>query len=206
MTILNLPDGINFAEFILTPHNATHSTQMEGRRNETLDAGEPFWSLKAQTVTLNDAQMGIIAAWLMQASKGGVRFKAHDVTRPRPFSSRLTPIVPVGGSLSAVNNSREVQITGAKANLALAVGDFIGFQTATDKHSLHTITEAVTLTGSGAGVIKFEFPLNQTEFPVGTPIVFEKPSALFKLSPNVEVPKAWGSRIVEFSASEAFTA
>lgn len=202
MTVYNIPN-IGFEEFVLNPVVRSEVSNMEGRLNEVADFGEPYWTLSAKTGFLELKEIGELEVFFMNTSKGNNTFLAHNIHQPRPavYSEPLTDGV---GSITNITDKRQITIAGLQADLELNIGDYVEFKMSNTLRSLHRITQSVTLSGAGAGIINFEYPLNTDVFTTASEVIFEKPSCLLKLEGNPSIPKSWSGREASFSAKEYF--
>ena len=214
MAVLTFP-SLPFSEFDMRQVNTRASNTMLGRSTETADFGTPYWRLyAAQTIPLSPAEIDEADAFFTEASKGGNVFACYDYYRPRPRAYGDTPLSGTkagGGSftgaavLTTVTSSTEIVVSGLPASFAVNRGCLFEVNKDETTRSLHRATADATANGSGVVTLNFDFPLNTTVFTAAnSTIQFEKPSCLMMLDPGWSVPKAWGSRVASFSATEVF--
>lgn len=226
---LSVPTGIRFGEWTLAMVHTRDASMLEGRRLETADFGTPYWSLTAKTQGMTISQADEFEDFLFRAMRPGATFVCPDLyrKRPRPYGEvPLTGTKALGGAFNgdadvhSIQNSRQVTIEGLPANFLINRGALIEFRNSALVRSLHRVTTAVQSMGGyvlpgyvepgyvlpfgdGKAVVNFEPPLNTGVFTTSSTAHLEKPSCIMMLT-GYDMPKAQGSRVASFTATEAF--
>lgn len=205
--LVSIP-SVDYVEFELKPVRMVDTVRMEGRVTESQESGFAYWRLKqAQTPNLKVSEIAQFEAFHMQVNAAGGCFLAYDHLRPRPLSAGATPLADGAGGkavLDTITNSKQVNISGMPADFVLGVGDYVGFSESSLVRSLHLLTQAVTVNGSGLATLNFDYALDLQNFTTAAEVVFEKPSCVMQMNNDFSLPKAWGSRRASFSATEVF--
>ncbi|MBL4767628.1 MAG: hypothetical protein JKY94_07930 [Rhodobacteraceae bacterium] len=210
---INLPDGIRFAASEIYPVNLKSVSKMEGRHSEVVEFGQPYWVAKYTTSPLRRAQVPILDAWLMRATKAETTFLAYDPTRCRPIkypNGPLSGTKAIGGAfdgtanLALINNSREVVIDGLPDGFQLSEGDYVSFRMSNLIRSLHMIDEDAISNSSGVVTLNLISGLDVQHFTVGAVVDFEKPSCVMRVLGNPRVSRTWKGQPASFQAEEVF--
>lgn len=179
-------------------------SRTEGRRTERRISLYPYWtaSYSADTFRLN--RMGEFDAFMMRLQDGDL-FEAYDTTRPRPvnyLSGQPAGFNGVGAVTSIA--PRTIGVSGFPASYKFAVGDYVEVRKAagTDR-TLHRVTAAVTLSGTGTGNLSILHPIDTQNFAIGDQVRVEKASCLMTVDTgSIDHMRRKGGRMQSFSAQE----
>lgn len=159
------------------------------------------WAFSADWQNLDEADAGLMRAFLAALAGQANDFTVHNWDHPQPRGSIALSGVTLTSGVSALAES--VNLSGCGASATLLPGDFIGFG-----GELHVVTGSATLTASGGGAITSVpiAPPVRTAQLAGASVTTYKPTARFFLdSPEVSwVPIAGRVRSFSLSASERF--
>lgn len=213
-TPINLP-AVKWLECNFDPQRPRATDRMEGRRTEGQTVGTPWWAATYKTGWLQEAEMGALDAFMMQAGDDGETFLGYDIFRPRPIL--MDAKVPLSGTkagggtfngtatLNSITNSRTVVVGGLPAGFKLSAGDYIEFRMSALLRSLHRIMAAATANSSGVVTLSIKYGLDTQHFTTAAVVNFEKAACIMQIDPgSYSGTKSWQARQPSFSATEVF--
>lgn len=203
VTPVEMPD-IGFTEFALELIQPMDTALMDGRRTETAAFGHAYWQIvSAQTDFLEDEDVDAMEVFFDLAKRQGGLISIFDPSRPRPRAYGSTPLGTGTATLDSLADPLAPIISAGQAGLEVGAGALVEFRESTLVRSLHRVTEAVTLNGSGTGTLAVTPPVPDVITTGAGKVRFEKPGTLMVLQ-NPSLPKGWNSRRASFTASEVF--
>jgi hypothetical protein len=211
---INLPTGIGYESFEITPHVMQNVSRMDGRRVETAQFGTPWWSASFTTPFLGLDQCALMDGWLIQAAAVDVTFLVYDIFRPRPVDmdtgSPLNGTKHVGGgpftgscNIVSIPNSRTIEIDGLPTTFTFSVGDYIEIKKSNLIRSLHRLDADVSAS-AGAATLTFRHGLDTGTFSASDSCELEKPSCVMQMDGLPSAPKGLVGKRVSFQAQEVF--
>lgn len=170
-----------------------------------VQAGWPLWAASFELDRSDPDSADLWRAFVSRLRGRIRRFYCGEPTRPFPkaYPAGFTGMVRAGGGAfsgaatgwsQTINAAGEAAMTlqGLPANLAIGVGDYIGFKwdaagSAAGTYERRTVARAVTATvanGAGTAVVTCEPPLNTALVPPGAIAHLDRPQCVMQLVPE----------------------
>lgn len=166
---------------------------------QTVEASPPQWTVKIDVDKIPDADAGEWKAALMRLKGPTNQLAVYDVQRPAPVGT-LRGTLTLGATIAQGDDSMTIRSGLAGAGKTLVPGDLLGFgggmsqqvvmvvepvqvEPATYSMLLDFETESYLFGIPGEFTVKFEPPARNA-IAAGAPVVWDKPTALFRLQAN----------------------
>lgn len=205
MTTLSFPTfsrAVPFVEyeFGMEP-NAIGFPSPHSKQEQVLELPGSAWALSMRLAGLTPEETRMLQAWFAALRGRANLFTCHDLMNPLPAGTmRGTPVTV--GTIAQGAVTCTINAGGGQASTTLLTGDKLSIA-----GELKVLTAPVTLNGSGQGTITFEPPTRAASISAGSSVVWNKPTAQFRLAENSWRSKYSWPRAGEFAidAVESFS-
>lgn len=159
MTALSLPSGARFTscEWALQEYAATNT--LASGAVQSMQLGEPLWSVKAATIPMSCNDAGVWEAWFLSLRLAG-RFTMTDPRRPYPlaYGSSYASLMRSGGgafngtAIVGAVSGLSVPLTSLPAGYQAKAGDWISLRNG-GLDTIHMITSEITASAGGVATV-----------------------------------------------------
>lgn len=147
----------------------THASPAAGT-TQAVTYGLPRWAVTLEIDRMRDSDIGAMKAVMMKLRGQINQLELWDIGRPKPLSGFVGTSVTLSGTHAVGATTLTLS-----SSVTLKAGDWVGVGSGQTRQLLMVVADS-----SGTSVT-FEPPL-RTSQSTGSAVVFDKPTALFRLS------------------------